>query len=266
MERSETHVQSASVCAMSRTPQISGAILSFVCIAAIFIRADAYVGPITLGAFSTARQMPSIQIKTGSRRFVMQTMLSEVRPATPSPTIPTPKEPAVASADWRAEVPEPALESEVGADYIPLLTSLKLGRYEEADQLTRDLLVFIAGPAARKRGFVYFAEAPRLPSKDILTLDRLWLAYSQASRRRDPVLRNEDAVGSPKSALRSLPPRDPAEASVRAFVRGGGGGGTRSRAAIREDAPALRRPSSSGQRAHSDVPPRRRPHRNRRRR
>eukprot|EP00291_Cryptomonas_curvata_P028065 CAMPEP_0172212920 /NCGR_PEP_ID=MMETSP1050-20130122/37300_1 /TAXON_ID=233186 /ORGANISM="Cryptomonas curvata, Strain CCAP979/52" /LENGTH=135 /DNA_ID=CAMNT_0012893685 /DNA_START=265 /DNA_END=669 /DNA_ORIENTATION=+ len=83
------------------------------------------------------------------------------------------------SSDWRADLPEPLIETEVGADYIPLLTSLKLGRYEEADQLTRDLLIFIAGPGARKRGFVYFAEAPKLPAKDILTLDRLWLAYSK---------------------------------------------------------------------------------------
>ena len=96
----------------------------------------------------------------------MQTMLSDARPATPTQPIPTSKEPAAASAasaDWRADLPEPIIESEVGADYIPLLTSLKLGRYEEADQLTRDLLIFIAGPAARKRGFVYFAEAPKLP-------------------------------------------------------------------------------------------------------
>ena len=110
----------------------------------------------------------------------MQTMISDARPATPIQAVPSSTEPAAAaSADWRADLPEPLIESEVGADYIPLLTSLKLGQYEEADQLTRDLLIFIAGPGARKRGFVYFAEAPRLPVKDMLTLDRLWLAYSK---------------------------------------------------------------------------------------
>ncbi len=112
----------------------------------------------------------------------MQTMAAEAKPVVSAASaIPTEKESS--SSDWRADLPEPLIESEVGADYIPLLTSLKLGRYEEADQLTRDLLIFIAGPGARKRGFVYFAEAPKLPVKDLLTLDRLWLAYSKVWHR-----------------------------------------------------------------------------------
>ncbi len=125
----------------------------------------------------------------------MQSMLADARPVAPSPPIPSSQEPAGAassSGDWRADLPEPLIESEVGADYIPLLTSLKLGRYEEADQLTRDLLIFIAGPGARKRGFVYFAEAPKLPVKDLQTLDRLWLAYSKvrvAGQTRRPARR-----------------------------------------------------------------------------
>jgi hypothetical protein len=108
----------------------------------------------------------------------MQTMVADAKPVVSAASaVPTATESS--SSDWRADLPEPLIETEVGADYIPLLTSLKLGRYEEADQLTRDLLIFIAGPGARKRGFVYFAEAPKLPSKDIQTLDRLWLAYSK---------------------------------------------------------------------------------------
>lgn len=81
--------------------------------------------------------------------------------------------------EWRMDLPEPEIESECGADYIPLLTALKLGNYEEADQLTRDLLIFIGGEGTRKRGFVYFAEAPSLPLKDMQTLDRLWKTYSK---------------------------------------------------------------------------------------
>jgi len=89
------------------------------------------------------------------------------------------KEEEKLSPEWRMEMPEPLIESEVGADYMPLLTALKLGRYEEADQLTRDLLITIGGEATKKRGFVYYAEAPRLPYKDMMTIDRLWVAYSQ---------------------------------------------------------------------------------------
>lgn len=82
------------------------------------------------------------------------------------------------SPEWRMEMPEPLIESEVGADYMPLLTALKLGRYEEADQLTRDLLITLGGEGAKKRGYVYYAEAPKLPFKDMMTIDRLWVAYS----------------------------------------------------------------------------------------
>jgi fructose-1-phosphate kinase PfkB-like protein len=32
------------------------------------------------------------------------------------------------NGEWRMELPEPKIESEVGADYIPLLTALKLGK------------------------------------------------------------------------------------------------------------------------------------------
>jgi len=32
------------------------------------------------------------------------------------------------NGEWRMELPEPVIESEVGADYIPLLTALKLGK------------------------------------------------------------------------------------------------------------------------------------------
>lgn len=83
------------------------------------------------------------------------------------------------NGEWRMELPEPVIESEVGADYIPLLTALKLGNYEEADQLTRDLLITIGGEGTKKRGFVYYAEAPKLPLRDMQTLDRLWVAYSK---------------------------------------------------------------------------------------
>jgi len=103
--------------------------------------------------------------------------------AVPGSDTPTKKNKEDAAADdkgeWRMDLAEPKLESECGADYIPLLTALKLGNYEEADQLTRDLLIWIGGEGTRKRGFVYFAEVPGLPRKDMETIDRLWVAYSK---------------------------------------------------------------------------------------
>lgn len=79
----------------------------------------------------------------------------------------------------KENIPAPPIESECGADYMPLLTALQLGDWEEADQLTRDLLIWIGGEGTRSRNFVYFAEAKRLPFKDMKTIDALWTTYSK---------------------------------------------------------------------------------------
>ena len=70
------------------------------------------------------------------------------------------------------------LLSEVDFDYVPLLTALKAQDFFEADQLTRDGLITLAGPAAVKRGYVYFTDVPKLPADDLATIERLWNAYS----------------------------------------------------------------------------------------
>ena len=48
----------------------------------------------------------------------------------------------------------------------------------QADQITRDALIKLAGDSAVSRGYVYFAEVPNLPEADLATIERLWLAYS----------------------------------------------------------------------------------------
>ena len=73
---------------------------------------------------------------------------------------------------------DPKVETECGFDYVPLITALREGDFYTADQLTRDGLITLAGPAAVKRGYVYFAEVPKLPPTDLATLERLWLAFS----------------------------------------------------------------------------------------
>ena len=72
----------------------------------------------------------------------------------------------------------PKVESACGFDYVPLLTAMQAGEFREADQLTRDALITLAGPKAVDRGYVYFTEVPKLPVEDMATLQRLWSTYS----------------------------------------------------------------------------------------
>jgi len=78
-----------------------------------------------------------------------------------------------------AEIVTPKMESSVGFDFVPLLTALQTGEFREADQLTRDGLITIAGEQAQKRGFVYFSEVPKMPKEDLATIERLWNTYSE---------------------------------------------------------------------------------------
>mmetsp|Transcript_25951 Transcript_25951/g.41975 ORF Transcript_25951/g.41975 Transcript_25951/m.41975 type:complete len:262 (+) Transcript_25951:739-1524(+) len=69
-------------------------------------------------------------------------------------------------------------ESELGYDYEPLREMLRRGEFREADDWTRAKLVDIAGQGAQSRGWVYFAEVPRIPYSDMKSLDDLWRAGS----------------------------------------------------------------------------------------
>ena len=81
-------------------------------------------------------------------------------------------------AEDAGEIEEPKIETACDFDYVPLLTALKAQDFFEADQLTRDGLITLAGPAAVKRGYVYFTDVPKLPADDLATIERLWNAYS----------------------------------------------------------------------------------------
>ncbi len=72
-----------------------------------------------------------------------------------------------------------ATTSAAGINYAPLQRHLVLQEYEEADRLTSAHLRELAGPAAVKRGYVYYSEVPVMPSADLDTLDRLWVCYSR---------------------------------------------------------------------------------------
>lgn len=72
----------------------------------------------------------------------------------------------------------PVLESERGIDYSKLSGLLEAEDFKEADAETRRLLIVIAGPAAEKRGWVYYTEVPSMPAADLKTIDGLWKHFS----------------------------------------------------------------------------------------
>ena len=79
----------------------------------------------------------------------------------------------VASGGWFAT------SSESDLDYSPLQQTLLEERFEEADRLTSAFLRKLAGEQAERRGYVYFSEVLSMSGLDLVTMDRLWIAYSQ---------------------------------------------------------------------------------------
>ena len=69
--------------------------------------------------------------------------------------------------------------SESDLDYSPLQQALLEERFEEADRLTSAFLRQLAGEEAERRGYVYFSEVLSMRGLDLVTMDRLWIAYSQ---------------------------------------------------------------------------------------
>jgi hypothetical protein len=68
--------------------------------------------------------------------------------------------------------------SAAGIDYGPLQRDLLAERFEDADRNTSAILRRLAGAEAERRGYVYFSEVPVMEGLDLVTLDRLWTAYS----------------------------------------------------------------------------------------
>merc|ERR1719440_2007310 len=72
----------------------------------------------------------------------------------------------------------PLLVSELGVDYSKLKEALQASDFKEADAETRRLLIELAGPAAKTRGWVYFTEVRNIPDADMETIDSLWQHFS----------------------------------------------------------------------------------------
>nr|WP_041391467.1 GUN4 domain-containing protein [Prochlorococcus marinus] len=66
-----------------------------------------------------------------------------------------------------------------GVNYAALQQALLEERFEDADRMTSSTLRELAGPSAVERGYVYFSEVTSITEVDLITLDRLWIAYSQ---------------------------------------------------------------------------------------
>ena len=69
--------------------------------------------------------------------------------------------------------------SSVGINYDPLQIYLLEQSFEEADRFTSTTLRKLAGDGAENRGYVYFSEVKSIPDLDLITIDRLWKAFSQ---------------------------------------------------------------------------------------
>ena len=72
-----------------------------------------------------------------------------------------------------------SVSSSVGIDYATLQDDLLAERFQQADYFTSATLRKLAGPEAEKRGYVYFSEVKTMSGIDLVTIDRLWNAYSQ---------------------------------------------------------------------------------------
>ena len=69
--------------------------------------------------------------------------------------------------------------SQAGIDFSPLQNLLMRKSFQEADRLTSQYLRQLAGPAAERRGYVYYSEVAGMPVTDLDSIDRLWVCYSQ---------------------------------------------------------------------------------------
>lgn len=104
--------------------------------------------------------------------------VAEVAAVEPVVVAAAPEEEEVVVEKQKPLIAATSLVSEVGSDYGPLMGALREAKFQEADQLTRDKLIEIAGAEAQQRGYVYFSEAQVLPEEDLKTIELLWNYYS----------------------------------------------------------------------------------------
>lgn len=105
--------------------------------------------------------------------------LTPVEP-TPSPPLPPPKQTNFLSNLWRQYTAKPEgdeLNSEVGVDYQKLQHLLAAGKWEQADEET--WAVMCEALDKSPRSYLQCSDIDKFPCEDLLTIDRLWVKYSQ---------------------------------------------------------------------------------------
>ena len=75
--------------------------------------------------------------------------------------------------------PQIELKSAVGIDYTKLRDHLAVGRWKEADEETYEIIIKICH--REQEGELKTEDIEQLPCIDLLTIDRLWIEYSQGS-------------------------------------------------------------------------------------
>ncbi len=64
-------------------------------------------------------------------------------------------------------------------DYLQLFNLLSLGEYQQADVLHNQKMCEASGTNAADRGWLYFTDVEQISLKDLQTLDRLWVVFSE---------------------------------------------------------------------------------------
>lgn len=72
---------------------------------------------------------------------------------------------------------ESELLSDVGANYTRLRDLLAAGKWQEADEETRRVMLKVAG--REKEGWLNEYSINKLPCTDLLTVNKLWVEYSE---------------------------------------------------------------------------------------
>lgn len=119
---------------------------------------------------------PSLDTSKGL--FTSNSSLLGPKPNLSGPGSPSLGAPLSSSKSKQVNLDDVELKSGVSVDYSSLRDLLKEGKWREAEDETRELLIQAAGPAAVKRGWVYFSEVKFIPVEDMQTLDGLWKAAS----------------------------------------------------------------------------------------
>lgn len=95
----------------------------------------------------------------------------EPDPLKPSPILKVKRRPPKVTMSKRTPLEEPPT-----VDFLE--KCLAAGRLEQADQITRDLIIALAGPNALARGFALPSEVKNLRTADLRAIDSLWLRHS----------------------------------------------------------------------------------------